>query len=134
MREVRALVKVDNLASLAAFERAGYARDRRTQIGASEAWDLRYGNAPVGATPGVLFRVDAGSDVGLGHLQRSLSWASALTARDVTCRFLLNEERKRARGSRRPAIPVRSSATCLRGGPPIWAPLSQRREPGQPTS
>ena len=40
---------------------------------------------------GVLFRVDAGPGVGLGHLQRCLSLASALRQRGVECSFLTNE-------------------------------------------
>ena len=40
---------------------------------------------------GVLFRVDAGPGVGLGHLQRSLSLASALRERGADCLFLTNE-------------------------------------------
>lgn len=38
----------------------------------------------------VLFRVDAGPDIGLGHLQRSLSLASALHQFGATCIFLTN--------------------------------------------
>lgn len=40
----------------------------------------------------LLCRVSAGPDIGLGHLQRSLSLAAALKQEGVTSRFLLNEE------------------------------------------
>lgn len=39
---------------------------------------------------GVLFRVDAGPDVGLGHLQRCLSLGSALRRRGIECVFVTN--------------------------------------------
>ena len=38
----------------------------------------------------VLFRVDAGPDVGLGHLQRCLSLAMALGELDQRCVFLIH--------------------------------------------
>lgn len=38
----------------------------------------------------ILFRVDAGPDVGLGHLRRCLSLATALTKRGALCAFLTN--------------------------------------------
>lgn len=41
---------------------------------------------------GVLFRVDAGPGVGLGHLQRCLSLASALRQRGAECSFVTNPE------------------------------------------
>ena len=40
----------------------------------------------------ILFRVDAGPIIGLGHLQRCLSLATALRRNDVTCLFLTNDE------------------------------------------
>lgn len=40
----------------------------------------------------VLFRVDAGPQIGLGHVQRCLSLATALSQFDVTCLFLTNED------------------------------------------
>lgn len=39
----------------------------------------------------VLLRTDAGSDIGLGHLQRCLSLAAALKREGVTSRVLMNE-------------------------------------------
>lgn len=41
----------------------------------------------------ILVRVDAGSHVGLGHLHRCLSLASALRRKDADCVFLTNSER-----------------------------------------
>lgn len=40
--------------------------------------------------PGVLFRVDAGPGIGLGHLQRCLSLADALRSKQADCLFLSN--------------------------------------------
>lgn len=44
------------------------------------------------ATISVLFRVDAGPHIGLGHLQRCLSLATALLHCGAACLFLTNEE------------------------------------------
>ena len=40
----------------------------------------------------ILFRVDAGPIIGLGHLQRCLSLATALRRNDISCLFLTNDE------------------------------------------
>jgi RimJ/RimL family protein N-acetyltransferase len=52
-RRILARVKVLNRASLAAFERAGYSRIRRTFVGDAETWELQYPTmGAAGATNG----------------------------------------------------------------------------------
>lgn len=67
-----ALVREDNLASRRAFERAGFAVDAHTFVGGAPA--LRMTHRVVD----VLFRVEAGPGIGLGHVSRCASLAAAL--------------------------------------------------------
>ena len=55
----------------------------------------------------VLFRVDAGPHIGLGHLQRSLALAAASRQKDVESTFLTNDDngsRERAAGFGFPVV------------------------------
>jgi UDP-2,4-diacetamido-2,4,6-trideoxy-beta-L-altropyranose hydrolase len=85
-----ARVKSSNAASLAAFEAAGYlTAGWRVRRGADAA-ELVFGASDPAVS--VLFRVDAGRDVGIGHLQRCLSLASALRSCRIAVRFLINDD------------------------------------------
>ena len=44
------------------------------------------------ATSEILFRLDAGPNIGLGHLQRSLSLATALRLSGISCGFMVNDD------------------------------------------
>ncbi len=61
----------------------------------------------------VLFRVDAGPGIGLGHLQRCLSLAMALGSDDVGCAFLTN----RNRDAESRTIELGFDAVAAGGGP-----------------
>ena len=71
--------------------------------------------------PYVAFRVDAGVDIGIGHVARCLTLADALAARGARCRFVCREhagyplERIRSRGHDVVGIASNDGAACERG-------------------
>ena len=58
------------------------------------------------STPTILFRADAGPDIGLGHLQRSLALATALETSDIPSVFLVNEDAASHKWVRQHGFPV----------------------------
>lgn len=75
VQRVLAQVKTNNEVSLKAFERGGFKRLGTKKIRGTEVFEMAY--SPSENHP-VLFRVDSGDGIGLGHLKRCLSLAMAL--------------------------------------------------------
>jgi len=90
-QRIVAQIRPDNPASLRAFQRAGFlVRPPPSELG-RDTWEAIYEGRPMTGGP-VLIRVEAGPSIGLGHLQRSLSLASALRRLNTPCVFLTNDE------------------------------------------
>lgn len=92
VRSIRAQIKADNAASVAAFERAGYSNAGIPKAPGSKAIELAYAPPRFPTGTRILFRTEAGPHVGLGHLQRCLSLAQGLAAVGAECRFLVNPD------------------------------------------
>lgn len=95
VRRIVARVKASNFASLRAFQRVGFVIDDLRDAAGVPAYELSYegaGQRAAGAPVSrVLFRVDCGRGIGLGHLRRCRSLATALEARNIESVFLTNE-------------------------------------------
>lgn len=90
---VTARVRQDNPASRRLFERAGFVLSGSLCRDGIDAWTLTHESAghnkPVRSeTVRVLFRPDMGWEAGLGHVQRSLSLATALRSAGADCTFV----------------------------------------------